>query len=109
MPVDRTGMGGSEGRAYLGDPLRRPPRHERPARDRGDVVASRGVPRVDHVVRNDRGAAGRGRQAAFRPLRHVAVLRLQHGRLLRALARDRRVGRRRQVAQAVLGELVPQR
>ena len=34
-------------------------------------------------------AAGRGRRAALRPLRDAPVLRLQHGRLLPALARDR--------------------
>ena len=38
-------------------------------------------------------AAGRRRQAAPRPVRDAAVLRLPHGRLLRALARDRRRGR----------------
>ena len=35
-------------------------------------------------------AAGRRRQAALRPVRDAAVLRLPHGRLLRALAADRR-------------------
>ena len=34
-------------------------------------------------------AAGRGRRAALRPDGDAALLRLQHGRLLRALARDR--------------------
>ena len=38
-------------------------------------------------------AAGRRRQAALRPVRDAAVLRLPHGRLLPALARDRRAGR----------------
>ena len=35
-------------------------------------------------------AAGEVGDAALRPVRDAAVLRLQHGRLLRALARDRR-------------------
>ncbi len=38
-------------------------------------------------------AAGAVGQAAARPVRHAAVLRLQHGRLLRPLARDRPPGR----------------
>ena len=54
-------------------------------------------------------AAGRHRRRApLRPLRDAAVLRLQHGRLLRPLARDRPGHRRRQAAQALLGQLVPQ-
>ena len=43
-------------------------------------------------------AAGAGRPAAPRPVRHAAVLRLQHGRLRRALAGDRRRGRARTAA-----------
>ena len=41
-------------------------------------------------VGDDRRGRGRGRQAALRPDGDAAVLRLQHGRLLRALAEDRR-------------------
>ena len=49
-------------------------------------------------------AAGRRRRrGALRPLRHAAVLRLQHGRLLRPLARDRRGHRRRQAARSSSG------
>ena len=84
MPVDRARVGGPRGRADLGDPLRRPPRHQRAARDRGVRLAARRVPRLDHVVGDHRGAGRRGRQAALRPVRDAAVLRLQHGRLLRA-------------------------
>ena len=53
VPVDRTRVGGPEGRADLGDPVRRSPRHQRPARDRGPVVAPRCLPRLDHVVGED--------------------------------------------------------
>ena len=90
VPVDRPRVGGPEGRADLGDPLRRPPRHGRPARQRGAVVGARRVPRLDHGVGDDRRRRRHGRRAAPRPVRDAAVLRLQHGRLLRALARDRR-------------------
>ena len=89
VPVDRTRVGGPRRRADLGHPLRRPPRHERPARDRGLRLAARRVPRFDHVVGEDRRRRRHRRRAALRPLRHAAVLWLQHGRLLRSLARDR--------------------
>ena len=53
-------------------------------------------------------AAGRhGRRAPLRSVRDAAVLRLQHGRLLPALA-GHRPARGRRPAEAVLGELVPQ-
>ena len=64
------------------------------ARDRGVRLAPRRVPRLDHGLGDDRGRRRRGRQSAARPVRDVAVLRLPHGRLLRALARDRRGDRR---------------
>ena len=50
---------------------------------------------LDHVLGDDRRRGGRRRQAALRPVRDAAVLRLPHGRLLRALARDRRAARTR--------------
>ena len=107
VPVDRSRVGGPEGRADLGHPLRRAPGHQRAARDRVARLGPRRVPGLDHELR-DHGGPGRcGGQAAVRPLRHAAVLRLQHGRLLRPLARDRPGHRRREAAQALLGELVP--
>ncbi len=53
-------------------------------------------------------AAGAVGQPAARPLRHAALLRLQHGRLLRPLAEHR--GRRRpgEAPQDLLRQLVPQ-
>ncbi len=95
VPVDRPRVGGPEGRADLGDPVRRAARHQRPAGDRSPLVAPRRVPRLDHVVREDGCGRGQRRRVALRPVRDAAVLRLQHGRLLRALARDRRQRRRR--------------
>ena len=51
VPVDRPRVGGPRRRADLGHPLRRPPRHQRPAGDRVVRLAARRVPRLDHVAR----------------------------------------------------------
>ena len=53
-------------------------------------------------------AAGRGRRAAPRPDGDAAVLRLQHGRLLRPLARRSAERDGRQAAEDLLRQLVPQ-
>ena len=108
VPVDRSRVGGSGRRADLGDPLRRPPRVDRAARVRGALLGARRVRRRDDGVRDDRGRGGSRRQAAPRPVRDAAVLRVPHGRLLRPLARDRRRGRRREAAADLPGQLVPQ-
>ena len=70
-------------------------------------LGARRVPRLDHGLGDHGGAAGRGRQAALRPDGDAAVLRLQHGRLLRPLAEHRQGHRRREAAQALLRQLVP--
>ena len=54
-------------------------------------------------------AAGRRRQTALRPDGDAAVLRLQHGRLLRSLAVDRQDQRTGPAARSVLRQLVPPR
>ena len=87
--VRRARVGRPEGRADLGDPVRRPPPQHGAARDRGVQLAARRVPRLDHGFGDHGGRGRRGRQPAPRPVRDVAVLRLQHGRLLRALAAHR--------------------
>jgi len=92
----------------LRDLVRRTSRHDGPARDRGVQLEARRVPRIDHGFRDDRGRDGRGWRATTRSVRDVAVLRLPHGRLLRALVGDRRVGRRGEAAEALLRQLVPQ-
>ena len=74
------------GRADLGHPVRRPALVGGPADHRGVRLAARRVPGLDHGVGDDGGRGRRGRQAAPGPLRHAAVLRLQHGRLFRPLA-----------------------
>ena len=49
---------------------------------------------ADHGLRDHRRRRRHGRRGAPRPVGHAALLRLQHGRLLRALAQDRpRTGR----------------
>ena len=58
-----------------------------PAGDRGLRLGARRVPRLDHGLGDHRGGGRGDRQPAPRPLRHAAVLRLQHGRLLGPLAR----------------------
>ena len=60
------------------------------AGDRVLRLAARRVPRRQRRLREDRRGRGQGRRAAPRPVRDAAVLRLQHGRLLRPLAEDRR-------------------
>ena len=94
VPVDRPRVAGPEGRADLGVPLRRPPRHHRAARVRVARLAARRVRRRDDGFREDRRRRRRARRAAPRPVRDAAVLRLQHGRLLRALAEHDRAHRR---------------
>ena len=59
------------------------------AGDRVVRLGPRGVPRRQHRLGEDRRGRGHGRRAAARPVRHAAVLRLQHGRLLRLLAEGR--------------------
>ena len=61
----------------------------RAAGARGPRLGARRLPGLDHVLGDDRRAGRRGRQAALRPDGDAAVLRLQHGRLLRPLAADR--------------------
>ena len=74
------------GRADLGVPLRRPPRHHRAAGVRVARVATRRVPRLDHGLREDCGRRRQDRRASLRSVRDAPVLRLQHRRLLRPLA-----------------------
>ena len=118
QPLHRAAVAGAVGRARvgrpgrradLGDPLRRPAREHRPARDRGVQLAPRRVPRLDHGFGDDRRRGRRGRQPAPRPVRDAAVLRLPHGRLLRALAaRSARAADADEAAEALLRQLVPQ-
>ena len=56
---------------------------------RGVRLGARRVPRLDHGLGEDGRGRRHRRQGAPRPVRDAAVLRLPHGRLLPALARDR--------------------
>ncbi len=90
VPVDRPGVGGPGRRADRRLPVRRAPLDRRAAGARGVRLGARRLPRRDHVLGDDGRRRRRGRQAAPRPVRDAAVLRLQHGRLLRPLAEDGR-------------------
>ena len=79
------------------------------ARHRGVQLAARRVPRLDHGLGDDGRRGRRGRQPAPRPVRDAAVLRLPHGRLLRALAaRSASTADDDEAAEALLRQLVPQ-
>ena len=106
-PVDRAGVGGPRRRADRRLPLRRSPRHRRAAGRRGLRLGARRLHGRDDVLGDDRRRGRRGRPAALRPDGDAAVLRLQHGRLLRPLAEDRRA-RGRRAAARLLRQLVPQ-
>ena len=108
VPVDRAGVGGPRRRADRRLPLRRPPRHRGAAGPGGLRLGARGLHGGDDVLGDDRRRGRRGRPAALRPDGDAAVLRLQHGRLLRPLAEGRQA-RGRRAAAGLLRQLVPQR
>ena len=81
---------------------------DRPARLRVARLAPRRVRRRDDGLREDRRRVRWSRRAAPRPVRDAAVLRLPHGRLLRALAVDDRAHRRVEAAAHLRRQLVPQ-
>src|SRR5882724_1470277 len=89
VPVDRAELGGAAGRADLGLHLRLAPLQGDPARVRGLRLGARRLPRLGDEHGDDGGHHGPGRRGAPRSHGHAAVLRLQHGRLLRPLARHR--------------------
>ena len=93
-------------RADLGDHLRRPPRDHGAARHAELQLGARRLPRRHHGL-GDHGRRDRqGRRRAPRPDGDAALLRLRHGRLLRALADDAADARRS--AADLPGQLVPQ-
>ena len=109
VPVDRARMAGPGRRADQRHPVRWPQAHDGSAGDAGVRLGARRVPRLDHGQRDHRGAARRRRQAALRPDGDAAVLRVQHGRLLRTLAGHRQEHRRGAAAEDLLRQLVPTR
>ena len=82
--------------------------HRCAAGDRGVRLAPRRVPGLQRRVRRHGGGGEQGRRASAGPVRHAALLRLQHGRLFPALAEDRRVRRARPPAAHLFRQLVPQ-
>ena len=107
LPGDRRRVGRSCRRADCGVPVRRPSSLDPAADLSGEELGTRRVHRFDRRLRSDRRREGRHRPS--RPVRDAAVLRLQHGRLLQALAGNRQEGRRPgQSAEDFLRELVPQ-
>ena len=109
VPDHRAGVRRPEGRADLGDPLRRPPQDDDPAGERGPRLGARRLHGRDALVGDHRRRQGRGRRGAPRPDGDAAVHRLQRRRLLRPLGRDGQGGRRRQAAEDLLRQLVPPR
>ena len=84
VPVDRAGVGGPGRGADRRLPLRRPSRHRGAAGQRSLRLGARRLHGGDDVLGDDRRGGRCGRPAALRPDGDAAVLRLQHGRLLRA-------------------------
>ncbi len=95
VPGDRSRVGRSQGRADRRHAVRRPPRQRRAAGHGGFRLAARHLPRLDRQQRDHGRGRGQSRTAPARSHGHAAVLRLPHGRLLRALSQDRlQAGRR---------------
>ncbi len=93
-------------RADLGDHLRRTARVDGAAGARIDGLDARRFHGRHDGIGNDGGGFRSGRRAAARSDGDAAVLRLQHGRLLRPLAQDAR--RTEKGAAFVYGQLVSQ-
>ncbi|CAK7281423.1 hypothetical protein SGPA1_12216 [Streptomyces misionensis JCM 4497] len=108
VPDHRARVGGPQGRADLGDPLRRPACQRGAAGDRVLRLEPRRLPGCQRGLREDRRRRGQGRRTAPRPVRHAAVLRLQHGRLHGALDRRGQGQGPVQAAEDLLRQLVPQ-
>ena len=108
-PGHRLRVGRPHWSAHRRHPVRRSPGLGGAAGFPIEGLGTRCLPRVDHGLRDHRGGGRCGGQPPSRPVRHAAVLRLQHGRLLRPLAEHRRQGRSGQAAQDLLRQLVPQR
>ena len=85
---DFSALGGSRRRADLRIYFWRPPRASGSPGVRSDELAARRLRRRDDGVGNDRGDHRRSGRHAARSDGHAALLRLQHGRLFRALARN---------------------
>ena len=90
VPGDLARLGKARGRAHRHLYLWRSPRQRRAPGQRGLQLGPRRVHGRHGCLRDHGGQHRRGGQPAPRSLRHDALLRLQHGRLFRALVRDGR-------------------
>ncbi len=88
LSLDRSGMGESQGRAHQRLPVRRPGESAFPAGLPELQLGARRLSGRHHGLGGHRRGDRSGGRAS-RPDGHVALLRLQHGRLLAALAADR--------------------
>ena len=107
MPIDCARVARSGGRTNLGDPVRWAPTHHGPSGNASIRLGPRGVSRFDHGVGDHCGPTGRSGQSALRSDGDASVLRLQHGRLLCALAQDGPVVHARESSTDLLRQLVP--
>ncbi len=108
VPVDRPRVGGPGRRADLGDPLRRPPRHQRPAGHRVLRLGARRVPRLDHELGDDRRRGRHRRRAPLRPLRHAARSAATTWATTSSTGSRSASATAPQAPEALLGQLVPQ-
>ena len=90
QPGARPGLGFADRRADRRLHLRRPPLDDRAAGDRGARLDRRRLHGRDDGLRDHRRRRRRAGRGAPRPVRHAALHRLQHERLLPALARPGR-------------------
>ena len=90
QPGARPGLGRPRRRADRRLHLRRPPLHHRAAGDRSPQLDGRRLHGRHHGLRDHRRHRRPGGRGAPRPVRHAALLRLQHERLLPALAQHGR-------------------
>ena len=90
QPGARPGLGQPGRRADRRLHLRRPPLDHRAAGHRGARLGRRRLHGRDDGLGDDRRGGRPARRGAARSVRDAAVQRLQHGRLLPALARHRR-------------------
>jgi phosphoenolpyruvate carboxykinase (GTP) len=109
VPGHGSGMAESERGAAFGHFVRRPAAEHDSARERVIRLGTWGFHGFELRFGNHQRGGRADRRAAARSLRDAAVLRLQHGRLLRALAVVRPTHRPQQAAENLFRELVPQR